>query len=162
MQFTIAQAIFFFTLTCWRERHFVTNRKQRNSELYADLSINVSEGFRAPGITQTSVPGLLVPPTGSPTHMSTKKQRSEVTQTRLSSLKGVTFSETAGLGKHCRWLRGSSQSVPTQADGGVQLSCKHLYKPHPFFFCGRAKSWRTSLAPFWQLQWGLDPLGHSF
>ena len=45
-------------------------------------------------------------------------------------------------------LSGSSQGMPTQADGGVQLSCKHLYKPHPFFFCGRAKRWRTSLAPF--------------
>lgn len=77
----------------------MTNRKQRNFELHADLSINVSEGFGAVGLTQTSVPGFLVPPTESPTCMSTKRQRFEVTQTRFSSLREITFSETAGLGK---------------------------------------------------------------
>ena len=139
----------------------MTNRKQRNFELHADLSVNVSEGFGAVGVTQTSVPGFLVPPTESPTCMSTKRQRFEVTQTRFSSLREITFSETAGLGKHCWWLRGSSQSMPTQAEGGVQISYKHLYKPHTFFFCGRARSWRMSSASCYQLKWGLDLPGHS-
>lgn len=84
-----------------------------------------------------------------------------MTQTQFGSLKGVTFSETTGLGKHCWWLRGSCQSMHAEAKAGVQLSCKHLYKPHTFF-CGKAKSWRMSLAHFSQLQWALDPLGHSF
>lgn len=63
----------------------MTNRN-KETELPADLIISVSEeGFPAAGITQAFVPGLPVPPTGSPTRMSTDRQRSEVTQTRLNA-----------------------------------------------------------------------------
>lgn len=81
---------------------------------------------------------------------------------RFDSLKGVTFSETANLGKFCWWPRGSCQSVRAQAKGGVQLISKRLYKPHTFFLLWKSRELEDVISTLSQLQWSLDALEYSF
>jgi len=105
---------------------------------------------------------FVVPPFEFSTCIYHKRQRFEVALTWLGILKGMTFSVPAGLGSIAGGPEAAARAPSAQAKGGRQNQGKRLYKPHALSLGGEAESWRMSLAPSSQLQWILNPLGHSF
>jgi len=105
---------------------------------------------------------FVVPPFEFSTCIYHKRQRFEVALTWLGILKGMTFSVPAGLGSIAGGPEAAARAPSAQAKGGCQNQGKRLYKPHALSLGGEAESWRMSLAPSSQLQWILNPLGHSF